>query len=208
MALRYPAPSLHAAVSSSTFTRLEHLRIMCFHKASIREDVYGYRRAGARWVMQSGTGFSKRTESKPKHKVLTLDVSKAAGVDTFTLFARKIGEDGLGSAWEQIGDLLVESNADVEIALKERRKKLLAAAIHQHPLTLIARLGEDIQYGYKKVTEVEGGSESESESGTDVTPVDIKGKEPEKSVPAILRVDDGTNRPSLKASKAKYLNLR
>lgn len=53
----------------------------------------------------------------------------------------------------------------------------------QHPLSLVARPGEDIQYGYRKVVE----GEDSGESSTDVTPVDVKGKEPEKSIPAILR---------------------
>ncbi|MCO5571655.1 hypothetical protein L7F22_025402 [Adiantum nelumboides] len=129
-------------------------------------------------------GFgSQRTGGKAKHKVLTLDPAKVEEVLTFDLFARRFSETEPASKWEPIGDVLLEKETDLEMALKERRKKLLAAAQHQYPSLLLLNAGEEVQYGYRK-----SGEESKD---TEIIVVDVKGKELDASIAAILRADDG-----------------
>ncbi|KAH7299122.1 hypothetical protein KP509_25G073800 [Ceratopteris richardii] len=137
-------------------------------------------------------GFgSQRTGGKMKHRLLTLDTSKLEKVCTFDLFARKLQENGAASKWERIGEILVEKETDVEMAMKERRRKLLAAAQHQYPAFLMLSAGEEVQYGYCK-----SGVESKD---TEITVVDVKGKDLDDSIPAVLRADDG-----VKASPKRF----
>lgn len=132
-------------------------------------------------------GFGQqRTEIKTKHKLKNLDPSKVEVVQTFGIFARKLQAGEPVSKWESIGEILLENESDVDTALKERRKKLLAAAKYQYPSFMILETGEELQYGFHKVSEVDSVSEND-----EITVVDVKGKEPEISIPAILRADDG-----------------
>ncbi|KAI5057770.1 hypothetical protein GOP47_0027785 [Adiantum capillus-veneris] len=136
------------------------------------------------------TGFgSQREGGKAKHKVLTLDPTKVEQVVTFDLFARRFSENEPSAKWEPIGEILLEKETDLEMALKERRKKLLAAAQHQYPSLLLLNAGEEVQYGYRK-----SGEESKD---AEIIAVDVKGKEIETSIEAILRADDGV-KPSPK----------
>lgn len=136
------------------------------------------------WQPPEVAGFgSQNGGSKTKHKLKTLDPTKVEEVQTFNLFARKLAKDEPASKWEAIGEILVEKETDLELALKERRRKLLAAAQHQYPSFLMRSAGEEVQYGYRKA--------GEEQKENDVTSVDVKGKELISSIPALLRADDG-----------------
>ena len=49
-------------------------------------------------------------------------------------------QGGSASEWELIGDILLEKGSDLEMALKERRKKLLAGAQYQVTKALLYTL--------------------------------------------------------------------
>lgn len=142
--------------------------------------------------MQRGAGFGQqRTEAKTKHKVITLDPSKLEEVQKYNIFARKLKKGEPISKWESIGDILLQNQSDLEAALKERRKKLLAAAKYQYPSFVALSTGEELQYGSCKADEENNGDENND----GITVVDVRGKEPDISIPALMRADDGVKPP-------------
>ncbi|XP_024527710.1 uncharacterized protein LOC112345366 [Selaginella moellendorffii] len=150
-------------------------------------------------ALRTSGGFGKRPEAKAKPKILKeLEVNKVESTDTYKIFARKVAGEEAQSKWESIGEILIESGASVEVALKERKNFLAAGVKYQHPVLVILEKGEAVEYGVQlappkdakdaKEEATKGGDEKEA---PEITVVDLGGKQPEETVPAILRVDDG-----------------
>lgn len=189
--------SLHAQLACHS-QGIKNVKNSCclgtFIKTSKTSISPAVKRRGLQIRMLKGAGIpevsgfgSQRAGGKAKHKLLTLDPAKVEEVQKFDLYARKFTKDEPASKWEPIGEILVEKETNLELALKERRKKLLAAAQHQHPSFLMLSAGEEVQYGYRKA--------GEEKNETDITVVDVKGKDLDSSIPALLRVDDGVKPP-------------
>eukprot|EP00850_Spirogloea_muscicola_P002319 SM000009S23448 [mRNA] locus=s9:65001:67066:- [translate_table: standard] len=143
---------------------------------------------------QAGFGKKVQTKAKPK-KLINLEVSKDMKLETYKLFVRKQS----AAKWELLGDIVVETGANVEVAIRERKQKLLAAVKHQYPLLGTLKAGEEVEFGYWLLQGAGGedGDKKQVEVNVgDVVLISMRGPV-DDAVPAILRVDDGSRPPLL-----------
>eukprot|EP00243_Klebsormidium_subtile_P010862 TRINITY_DN5939_c0_g1_i2.p1 TRINITY_DN5939_c0_g1~~TRINITY_DN5939_c0_g1_i2.p1 ORF type:complete len:223 (+),score=42.39 TRINITY_DN5939_c0_g1_i2:112-780(+) len=143
---------------------------------------------------RGGSG-SQAAPKKPR-KIEKLDVSKAAGVEAFQVFARLEKDKDDLNRFKPIAEILVETGGDVPKALKERRRQLVELA---REIIEFANCPESgLQYGYQK-------SPSKGERhDLNPTVIAIGGPLDDDSIPAILRSADTSGLRLYSAKDGSY----
>ncbi|GAQ81420.1 hypothetical protein KFL_000790450 [Klebsormidium nitens] len=153
-------------------------------------------RAQAKPTAKGRGGSGGQALPKKPRKIEKLDVSKAAGVEAFQVFARLEKDKEDVNRFKPIAEILVETGGDVAKALKERRRQLVELARGIIEFANCPETG--LQYGFQK-------SPSKGERhDLNPTVIAIGGPLDDDSVPAILRSADTSGLRLYSAKDGSY----